>query len=52
VADLLADDDLGPLAELPVFLGGPVGTDKLTFAAFNWNNKTRELKCQTHLSTE
>lgn len=52
VADLLADDDLGALAELPVFLGGPVGTDKLTFAAFNWNSKTRELRCQTHLSTE
>jgi len=52
VSDLLSDEDLGALGELPVFLGGPVGTDKLTFAAFDWNTKTRQLRCQTPLSTE
>ena len=26
VSDLLNDSDLGPLAKLPVYLGGPVGT--------------------------
>lgn len=52
VGDLLEDDNLGPLADVPVFLGGPVGTNKLSFAALDWNAKKRELKVQTHLSTE
>jgi len=52
VSDLLPDEELGPLAEIPVFLGGPVGTDKLAFAALRWNAKKGELQCTTHLSTE
>src|SRR5438477_2374864 len=32
VNDLPSDD----LADVPVFLGGPVGKDKLMFAAFEW----------------
>lgn len=52
VSDLLEDRDLGPLADVPVFLGGPVGTNKLSFAALDWNSKKRALQVQTHLSTE
>jgi putative transcriptional regulator len=52
VSDLLEDRDLGPLGDVPVFLGGPVGTNKLSFAALDWNNKKRSLQVQTHLSTE
>ena len=53
VGDLLEDGTrLGPLADLPVFLGGPVGTDKLSFAALEWSVRKRELRCHTHLSTE
>ncbi|HSJ01520.1 MAG: YqgE/AlgH family protein [Verrucomicrobium sp.] len=52
VGDLLDDKDLGRLGEVPVYLGGPVGTNKLSFAALNWNTKKRELRIQTHLSTE
>jgi putative transcriptional regulator len=52
VRDLLDEKDLGPLADVPVFLGGPVGTNKLSFAALNWNVKKRELKVRTHLSTK
>ncbi|MBE2284238.1 MAG: YqgE/AlgH family protein [Prosthecobacter sp.] len=50
VADLLPDQDLGALGEVPVFMGGPVATDKLAFAALQWNRKRRTLRCQTHLS--
>ncbi|MCX6837493.1 MAG: YqgE/AlgH family protein [Verrucomicrobia bacterium] len=50
VADLLPDQDLGSLGEVPVFMGGPVATDKLAFAALHWNKKRRTLRCQTHLS--
>lgn len=52
VSDLLEDKDLGPLGEVPVFLGGPVGTNKLSFAALDWSSKKRALQVQTHLSTE
>lgn len=52
VSDLIEDDDLGPLANVPVFLGGPVGTNKLSFAALDWNTRNKALKVQTHLSTE
>jgi putative transcriptional regulator len=52
VSDLLNDSKLGDLGDLPVFLGGPVGTDKLSFAVLDWSSKKRSLKCQTHLSTE
>ncbi len=52
VSDLLEDEKLGALGDIPVFLGGPVGTNKLSFAAIEWNVKKRILKVQTHLSTE
>ncbi len=50
VADLLPDQSLGSLGEVPVYVGGPVSTDKLAFAALNWNQRKRSLRCQTHLS--
>ena len=52
VSDLLEDRDLGPLADVPVFLGGPVGTNKLSFASLSWSPRSGGLKVQTHLSTE
>lgn len=52
VADLLPDQEMGALGEVPVFLGGPVATDKLAFASLRWSRKNRRLKCQTHLSVE
>ncbi|HEY1048580.1 MAG TPA: YqgE/AlgH family protein [Prosthecobacter sp.] len=50
VSDLLPDQELGALGEVPVFIGGPVATDKLAFAALHWNKQRRTLRCQTHLS--
>ncbi len=50
VADLLPDQDLGNLGEVPVFIGGPVATDKLAFASLHWNRQKSTLRCQTHLS--
>lgn len=50
VSDLLPDQDLGALGDVPVFMGGPVATDKLAFAALQWNKRRRTLRCQTHLS--
>lgn len=36
VADLVTDTPPEGLAEVPVFLGGPVGKNQLMFAAFEW----------------
>ncbi len=50
VADLMPDQDLGPLGEASVFMGGPVGADKLAFASLRWSRKRRALRMRTHLS--
>jgi putative transcriptional regulator len=52
VGDLLTGQSLGRLAEVPVFLGGPVATDKLSFASLEWNEKHHSMNCKTHLSME
>lgn len=38
VADLVNDTPPIGLAEVPVFIGGPVGKNQLMFAAFEWEN--------------
>src|SRR5881628_3510185 len=40
VADLVTETPPAGLAEVPVFLGGPVGKDQLIFAAFEWQKGT------------
>lgn len=52
VADLIEDKNLGSLGKVPIYLGGPVGTNKLSFAALEWNLEKDQLTVQTHLSTE
>jgi putative transcriptional regulator len=37
VSDLVTETPPANLAEVPVFLGGPVGKNQLTFAAFEWH---------------
>jgi putative transcriptional regulator len=52
VGDLLNDAHLGPMKQVPVYIGGPVATDKLSFASLHWNAKRSSLNCKTHLSVE
>ena len=52
VADLIEEPALGPLAKIPVFLGGPVGKDKLTFAAFKWRTESQTVECRVSLDLE
>lgn len=47
---IVHDGDLGPLGELPVFLGGPVAPDRLTFVAMRWQGE--RIECQARLSLE
>src|SRR3982751_3186436 len=38
VADLVSETPPAGLADVPVFLGGPVGKNQLMFASFEWEN--------------
>jgi putative transcriptional regulator len=49
VGDILPNKDVGRLAGVPVFLGGPVSTDQLIFASFRWHPETGHLECNHHL---
>lgn len=50
VREFLPGKELGALADVPVFFGGPVGREQLTFAAFEWEEDS--LIVRTHLTIE
>lgn len=55
VGDLLSEEALPDgqrerLEDVPVFLGGPVNTEHLTFAALGWSEVDDALQYSTHLS--
>jgi putative transcriptional regulator len=52
VADLLPAGDMGELADLPVFVGGPVGRDQLTFAVFRRQSTSEIIECKANLEIE
>ena len=52
VSDVLPDKILGALGRVPVFLGGPVATDQLTFASFRWDAASGRFECRHHLGVE
>src|SRR5207237_3991162 len=51
VADLVSETPPNGLADVPVFLGGPVGKDQLMFAAFEWQ-KGKGLKLNRNVGLE
>lgn len=52
VGELLASSEFSELASVPVFMGGPVGTEHLTFTSLAWNHASGKLQFQTHLATQ
>lgn len=52
VHELLEGEEFEALAEVPVYKGGPVGTDRLTFAALGWDSRKRRFSFKSHLSTD
>jgi putative transcriptional regulator len=56
-AEVLGDFMVEPpapsaLSGVPVFTGGPVGSDELTLASFSFSQSTGGISCQTHLTLE
>jgi len=52
VAELVDEPGLGPLAQVPVFYGGPVGVDQLSFAAFTWRTESQIVECRANLDLD
>lgn len=52
VQELLPEKDLGLIADVPVYFGGPVGRDQLTFAALRWHASKRVFEFKPHLTLE
>jgi len=50
VGDLLSSDEFADLANIPIHLGGPVGQEHLTFAAFWTGGEGGEFKFSTRIS--
>jgi len=51
VADLVSETPPSDLADVPVFLGGPVGKNQLMFAAFEWK-KGNQIKFSHHVALQ
>ena len=52
VGELLTAPNLGPLADVPVFWGGPVSQDRMTFAAFEWDTATQSVNARMNVELE
>ncbi|MCB1077763.1 MAG: YqgE/AlgH family protein [Verrucomicrobiae bacterium] len=50
VGDLLFDPQFEELTDIPVFIGGPVSTEHLTFSSLGWSESEDRLQFSTHLS--
>ncbi|MBL9155624.1 MAG: YqgE/AlgH family protein [Verrucomicrobiales bacterium] len=50
VGDLLYDEQFENLADIPVYIGGPVSTEHLTFGSLGWSTAENCLHYSTHLS--
>ncbi len=52
VGDVLRGPEFAGLAEVPLYVGGPVNREHLIFASFQWKVATKRLTVQTHLSVD
>ena len=52
VRELLRGKDFDALGDVPVFQGGPVSTERLSFACMGWDHRTRAFRFDPQLSTD
>ena len=50
VSDVLPPDEFGDLGNVPIYMGGPVSQEHLTFSSLHWNEAAGKLDYKTHLS--
>lgn len=50
--ELLSAPEFQPLAQIPVFSGGPVSQEQLTFVSFSWNGPENNLVWTSHLTKD
>jgi putative transcriptional regulator len=51
-AEYLPDQELGGLGKVPVFVGGPVGANQLTFVSFQWHPADEVVEMTSHVTVE
>ena len=51
VGDVLPSEDFPGIESVPVFIGGPVSQEQLTFASMKWDSESDSIIADTHLST-
>ncbi|QQL44256.1 YqgE/AlgH family protein [Sulfuriroseicoccus oceanibius] len=51
VRELLRGQEFDALSDVPVYRGGPVNQDKLTFAKLDWDNSKQSFTFENHLSS-
>ena len=52
VGELLTATEFETLTDIPVYIGGPVSTEHLTFASLGWSEIDGSLQFTTHLSAK
>lgn len=51
VGDVLPSEDFPGIESVPIFFGGPVDQEQLTFASLEWDPDSAQIVMNTHLST-
>ena len=52
VGDLLTEEEFSNLSGVPVFVGGPVSSEQMTFSSIRWNSNENTFDYQVHLSAK
>lgn len=52
VGDLLQENEFAPLNHIPVYFGGPVAREQLTFSAFWWSHEHHRLRWAIRIPAE
>jgi putative transcriptional regulator len=50
VGDFLSDEEFESLKGVPIFMGGPVNAEQLTFSSIRWDNEENQLDYEIHLN--
>ncbi|MEM7146774.1 MAG: YqgE/AlgH family protein [Verrucomicrobiota bacterium] len=50
VGDFLNDEEFASLRNVPIFMGGPVNSEQLTFSSIRWDHGSGEFDYEIHLN--